>query len=169
MSDSSATSGSDTSGNVVIERTFDAPPELVWQMWTDPEHFKAWYGPMGASIPVANLDVQVGGKRLISMEMETPNGPMQMWFAGEFREVVPNERLVYTDAMSDEEGNAKTPEEMGMPEGSPTSTEVIVELSAIDGKTKMVMTHVGVPADSPGASGWTMAIDKLEAHIAATA
>lgn len=50
MSDSSATSGSDTSGNVVIERTFDAPPELVWQMWTDPEHFKAWYGPMGASI-----------------------------------------------------------------------------------------------------------------------
>lgn len=113
--------------------------------------------------------MQVGGKRLISMEMETPNGPMQMWFAGEFREVVPNERLVYTDAMSDEEGNAKTPEEMGMPEGSPTSTEVIVELSAIDGKTKMVMTHVGVPADSPGASGWTMAIDKLEAHIAATA
>ncbi len=154
------------SNDVVIERFFDAPPELVWQMWTDPEHFKAWYGPTGATIPVANLDVQVGGKRLISMAMETPNGPMEMWFAGEFREVVANERLVYTDAMSDEEGNIKSPEEMGMPQGTPTSTEVVVELSVVDGRTKMVMTHVGVPADSPGAGGWGMAFDKLEAYVA---
>jgi len=154
------------SDNLVIERTIDAPPELVWQMWTDPEHFKAWYGPMGAKIPVANLDVREGGKRLVSMEMETPNGPMQMWFAGEFREVVVNERLVYTDGMSDEEGNLKTPAEMGMPEGHPETTEVIVELSAVDGKTKMVMTHVGVAPDSPGAGGWAMAFDKLDTHVA---
>ena len=40
---------------VVIERTLDAPVGLIWQMWTEPEHFQAWYGPTGASIPVANM------------------------------------------------------------------------------------------------------------------
>ena len=52
---------------IVIERTFDAPVNLVWQLWTDPEHFKQWYGPTGFTIPVAEMDLQVGGKRLICM------------------------------------------------------------------------------------------------------
>ena len=150
---------------VVIERTLDAPVDLIWQMWTNPEHFQAWYGPTGAKVPVANLDVQVGGTRLICMEMETPNGPMQMWFAGEFREVIVNERLAYTDSMSDEEGNVLSPADMGMPPGHPGTTEVIVQLEDLGGGSKMVMTHVGVAADSGGADGWAMAFDKLETHV----
>ncbi|NNC79201.1 MAG: SRPBCC domain-containing protein [Acidimicrobiales bacterium] len=157
----------DTDNSVVIERSFDAPVELIWQMWADPEHFKAWYGPMGASIPVANMDVRVGGKRHICMEMETPNGQMQMWFVGEFTAVDPHSKLSYTDAMSDADGNVMSPESMGMPANHPESTEVIVELEEADGGTKMTMTHVGVPAGSPGAMGWGMALDKLEAHVAA--
>ncbi|MGI9606190.1 MAG: SRPBCC family protein [Acidimicrobiales bacterium] len=148
--------------SLVIERSFDAPAELIWQMWTDPAHFASWYGPMGASIPTCEHDVQVGGKRLVCMQMQTPNGEMQMWFAGEFLEVVENQRLVYTDSMSDENGNA-----MPAPEGHPGTTQVIVELEEVDGKTKMTMTHVGVDADSPGAMGWNMAIDKLTTHVGA--
>ncbi len=87
---------------VVIERSFDAPVGLIWQMWTDPHHFKAWYGPNGATVPVAKMDVRVGGTRLVCMEMQTPDGAMQMWFTGEYREVVENQRLVYTESMSDE-------------------------------------------------------------------
>ena len=150
---------------VVIERSFDAPTDLIWQMWTDPEHFKAWYGPDGASIPVARMDVRVGGSRLVCMEMEAPGGLMQMWFTGEYREVVENERLVYTESMSDENGNVLSPSDMGMPAGHPTTTEVIVELEEVAGRTKMVMTHAAIPADSPGAAGWTMALDKLAAHV----
>ncbi len=155
----------DNDNSVVIERTFDAPAELVWQMWTEPAHFAAWYGPMGASIPVADMDVRVGGTRHLCMEMQTPNGAMTMWFVGEFTEVVAPTRLVYTEAMSDADGNVVSPTAMGMPEGHPESTEVIVELESIDGGTKMTLTHVGVPADSPGASGWAMAVDKLDAHL----
>jgi len=151
--------------SVVIERTFNAPVELIWKMWTESEHFAAWYGPTGASIPVAKMDVRVGGSRHICMAMETPNGPMQMWFVGEFTEIVPNERLVYTEAMSDEAGNRISPEQMGMPPGHPESTQVIVEMAAFEGTTNMTMTHVGVPADSPGAGGWAMAIDKLESRV----
>lgn len=150
---------------VVIERTLDAPVGLVWQMWTDPEHFKAWYGPNGASIPTAKMDVRVGGARLVCMEMATPDGTMQMWFTGEYREVVVDERLVYTESMSDEEGNVKSPADMGMAAGHPETTEVIVQLEDLGGHTKMTMTHVGVPADSGGAGGWAMALDKLAAYV----
>ena len=150
---------------VVIERTLDAPVGLIWQMWTDPEHFKAWYGPTGASVPTAKMDVRVGGARLVCMEMATPDGTMQMWFTGEYREVVVDERLVYTESMSDEDGNVKSPADMGMPEGHPETTEVIVQLENLGGRTRMTMTHVGVPADSGGAGGWAMALDKLAAHV----
>jgi uncharacterized protein YndB with AHSA1/START domain len=154
---------------VVIERSFDAPVDLIWQMWTDPEHFAVWYGPDGASIPVAKMDVRVGGTRLVCVEVETPGGPMQMWFTGEYREVTEKTRLVYTESICDQDGNVLSPSDTGMPEGHPTTTEVRVELDDIDGHTRMVMTHIGVPSDSPGATGWTMALDKLATHAAAHA
>ena len=151
---------------VVIERTFDAPVDLIWKMWTDPEHFKAWYGPDGTTIPVAKMDVRVGGSRLVCMEVSPPGGPMQMWFTGEYREVVENERLVYTESMSDEHGNVSSPPGEGSAGGHPMTTEVRVELEDLRGRTRMVMTHVGIPSDSPGAAGWAMAFDKLAAHVA---
>ncbi|NND73883.1 MAG: SRPBCC domain-containing protein [Ilumatobacter sp.] len=163
------TDTNDSTDAVVIERTLDAPAPLVWQMWTDPEHFAAWYGPQGARIPVAKMDVTVGGGRLICMEMDTPDGSMQMWFTGEYREIVENERLVYTESMADADGNVKTAAEMGMPDGHPTITEVSVELVDLGDRTKMVMTHAGIPADSPGAMGWNMALDKLAERITAHA
>jgi uncharacterized protein YndB with AHSA1/START domain len=156
-------SGSETA--VVIERTFDAPVGVIWQLWTDPDHFKAWYGPTGATIPVAKMDVRVGGTRLVCMEMQTPNGPMSMWFTGTYLVVEQNERLVYTESMSDENGNVSDPSEVGMTEGHPTTTEVHVELTEIDGRTRMTMTHVGIPDDSPGQAGWIMAFDKLAAYV----
>lgn len=161
--------GQGPSKDVVIERTFDASIERIWALWTDPVHFAQWYGPDGASIPVAEMDVQVGGRRLVCMAMETPGGPMQMWFTGEYQEVAPHGRLVYTEAMCREDGTVLSAAEAGMPEGHPTTTQVIVELADDDGRTRMTVTHAGVPADSPGAAGWTMALDKLGALVASGA
>jgi uncharacterized protein YndB with AHSA1/START domain len=159
---------SNTSRNaVVIERSFDAPVQLVWQMWTDPEHVKAWYGPKGATIPVAKMDVRVGGIRLVCMEVASPHGPTRMWFTGEYREVVPNQRLVYTESISDENGNVASPLDTGGAEGHPATTEVSVELEDLGGRTKMVLNHTGIPADSAGAAGWAMALDKLAARVKA--
>ena len=153
--------------DVTIERTFDAAIDLIWAMWTEAEHFSNWYGPMGATIPSAEMDVTVGGRRFIEMAMETPNGAMQMFFIGEYREITPKTRLVYTEQMGDAQGNPLSPEQMGMPPGSSMETSVIVELEDLGEQTKMVMTHQGVPADSPGGQGWNMAIDKLAERIAA--
>lgn len=148
-----------SSKSVVIERTFDAPVETIWQLWTDPSHFKNWYGPQGFQIPVAEMNLSKGGKRLICMS--SPDGSMTMWTTGEFTEIIPNKRLVYTESMSDENGNVVAPPN----DSHPGTTTVIVELEDLNGRTKMVMTHEGVPADSPGASGWEQAFTKLEAHL----
>jgi hypothetical protein len=57
---------------------------------------------------------------------------------------------------------------MGMPEGHPTTTEVRVEIDPVDGGTRMLLTHTGVPDDSPGAAGWRMAIDQLTVYLRAS-
>lgn len=150
---------------VVIERTLNASTEQVWEMWAEPKHFAAWYGPTGATVTVKNMDVTVGGTRHFSMEMSTPNGPMQMCFVGAFVEIDPPHRLVYTESMSDESGAVLAPAQMGMPADHPDTTEVTVELLAVDGGTKMTLTHAGIPADSPGAMGWNMALDKLTTYL----
>jgi uncharacterized protein YndB with AHSA1/START domain len=146
---------------IVIERIFDAPVDLIWQMWTLPEHFKNWYGPEGFTVPVAEMDVRVGGKRLVCMEMQKPDGSMKMWTTGEYTEVVPNERLVYTESMADENGNV-----VAMSDSEhPTTTEVTVLLEDLDGRTKMVMTHAGVPAGTGANAGWEQAFAKMADHI----
>ena len=152
--------------DVRIERTFDAPIDVIWAMWTEPEHFANWYGPMGAKIPRAEMDVRVGGRRHIAMAMDTPRGPMEMFFVGEYREVNPKTRLVYTELMADADGAPMTAEQMGMPPGAHLETSIVVELEDLGDSTHMVMTHIGVPADSPGGQGWAMAIAKFEARIA---
>lgn len=148
---------------VRIERTFDAPLETVWQLWTDPAWFQKWYGPNGMQIPETEMNLVVGGKRKICME--SAERGMRMWFIGEFTEIEPPVRLVYTESMCDEAENILTPESMGMPAGHPEVTQVIVELAQQDGKTHMRMTHVGVPADSGGAGGWAQAFDSLERQL----
>lgn len=154
-------SNSTTQDAVVVERTFDAPPTLIWQLWTEPEHFKNWYGPTGFTVPVAEMDVRVGGKHLFCMK--SPDGSMTMWSTGEYTEVSPHHRLVYTDSPSDDQGNVMSPAEMGMPEGYPASTEVQVVLEDLGGRTKMTLTHVGVPAGA--GDGWTQAFEKMDAIV----
>jgi len=151
---------------VVIERTFNAGVDLIWQMWTDPEHFKNWYGPTGFTVPVANMDLRVGGRRLICMA--SPDGRMKMWTTGEYREIVPTERLVYTESPADENGNLVPPSAMGMPDGYPATTEITVLLEDLGGRTKMLLKHAGVPAESGANRGWEQAFDKLANYIETT-
>lgn len=158
---------SDAENWMCIERAFDAPIDTVWRMWAEADMFQKWYGPMGFSVPSAEMDVRVGGLRKICMEMKTPERTMTMFFTGEYTEVTQPTRLVYTEAMCDADGTVLSPVDMGMPEGTPAMTEVSVDLIELDGKTRMTLVHKGVPAGSPGEGGWTQAVDKLAALLAA--
>lgn len=153
----------DTGKWIRLTRTIDAPITTVWECWTKADLYQQWYGPMGMTIPVAELDATVGGTRKVCMQMTTPERTMQMWFTGQYKDITAPTRLVYTEAMCDENGTILSPAAMGMPLGTPEQTEVVVELADVDGKTQMTMEHVGIPAGSPGEGGWNQAIDKLVA------
>ncbi len=160
MSDSSLSKDA-----LMIERIFEAPIALIWQMWTQPDHFKQWYGPKGFTVPVADMDMRIGGRRLICMA--SPDGSMKMWTTGEYTEIVPNQRLVYTESPADEQGNPVSPSAMGMPDGYPATTEVTVLLEDLGGRTKMVMTHAGMPAHSGATGGWEQAFTKMADYLVA--
>jgi uncharacterized protein YndB with AHSA1/START domain len=148
---------------VVLERVFAAPIGLVWKMWTDPLSLKAWYGPAGATVPVAELDAWPGGRRLVCMAVD----PREMWFAGHHLEITEPTRLVYTETIADEHGNPISPEALGMPPKTPGITEVTVVLEEVMGGTRVTLTHAGVPAESGAARGWNGAFDKLAAELRA--
>lgn len=148
---------------IVIERIVDAPVSLVWQLWTEPKHLKHWYGPQGFAVTIAQWDLQVGAKRLMCMESQNADRPMKIWLTGEFTEIVPNQRLAYTDCPSNENG------ELVIFEGEtkPLITLVTIVLEDLGGRTKMRMTHAGLPANEEGASaGWEEALKKFAEYAA---
>lgn len=148
--------------DLVIERIFDAPVDLVWQAWTDPEHVKRWWGPKDFTAPVIKIDFRVGGVYLFLMR--SPDG-QDYWSTGVFREIVPLKKIVYTDSFADEKGNVVSAAHYGMAEDFPL--ELLVTLTfedAGDGKTRFILRHAGMPQgeDSEMAGlGWNQSLDKL--------
>ncbi len=141
-------------GSVVISRVFDAPRDLVWRAWTDPNHLAQWFGPRGFTSSVPELDLCVGGA--LRIVMHGPDGndyPMK----GVFREVVKPERLVFSNIAIDKDGNH-------LLEG-----ETSVTLSEQGGKTTLTMkSHmvglvpIAVQMLAGMEAGWTQSIEKLE-------
>jgi uncharacterized protein YndB with AHSA1/START domain len=80
---------------LVLSRLIDAPRETLYRCWTEPELLKQWFAPAPVATPVAELDVRPGGANLIVMRM--PDG-QEMPNRGVYLEVVPNQKLVFTDA-----------------------------------------------------------------------
>lgn len=107
---------------LVLTRLIDAPRELVYRAWTDAELLKKWFAPLPYTTPHAELDVRPGGSNLIVMK--GPEGP-EMPNRGVYLEVVPNERLVFTDAYT----------EAWRPSQKPFMT-VILTFEEEDGKTR---------------------------------
>jgi uncharacterized protein YndB with AHSA1/START domain len=92
---------------VVVIRTFDAPPRLVFEAWTNPKLFKQWWVPrsMGMTLRSCELDVRTGGKyRLVFGD--DPANPMA--FFGKYLDVVPNQRIVWTNEESGADGSVTT-------------------------------------------------------------
>lgn len=94
MSDTvSTTSISDR--ELVLTRVIDAPREAIYRAWTEPELLKQWFAPLPYTTPTAEMDVRPGGASLIVMR--SPDG-QDMPLPGVYLEVVPNEKIVFTDA-----------------------------------------------------------------------
>jgi uncharacterized protein YndB with AHSA1/START domain len=144
-----------TEDGLEITRVFDAPREEVWREWTEPERFADWYGGPEANCPLddVSMDVQVGGRWELTMFF----GPdrRRIDWEGEYREVDPPERLVFT--VTDQPG-------------VPTNELVTVVLTDLgDGRTEMLMTQTGggLPPEGYEAakSGWGTFFDRMDARL----
>jgi uncharacterized protein YndB with AHSA1/START domain len=151
-------------GVLVIERIFDAPRELVWKAWTDPQQAMRWWGPKGFTSPACEIDFRVGGKSLFAMQSPEFNDGRPIWSTGVYREIVPLERIVTTDSFADADGNVVPATHYGMGSDFPLEMLVTVTFEDLDGKTKMTLRHEGLPAGEmlEGAgTGWNESFDKL--------
>jgi uncharacterized protein YndB with AHSA1/START domain len=154
---------------LVIERVFDAPRELVWRAWTDPEHFVQWWGPNEFSTPHCTIDLRVGGHMHFCMRSAEYG---DFWAGGVFYEVDPPARLVYGDYFADEQGNRVSPAHYNMSPEFPEETMTSVTLEDLGGgKTKMTLRQA-LPsrlAEQSGAlEGWSQSFDKLAAYLVAS-
>lgn len=154
-----------TTKDLVITRIFDAPRALVWKAWTDPQHLMRWWGPETFTSPTCKVDLRVGGKYLFCMR--SPEG-QDFWSTGVYNEIVPLERIVYTDSFSDAEGNVISPEAYGMGSDFPIASVITVTFEDYEGKTKMTLRNPGVPEGEMREmtlSGWNTSLDKLAASL----
>jgi uncharacterized protein YndB with AHSA1/START domain len=149
------------SNPLVIVREFDAPIEAVWKAWTTPEQIMLWWSPKTYTCSVAKIDLRVGGK--VHFAMRGPDGK-EIWSTGTYKEIVPMTKLVVTDSFSNEKGDIVSASEYGMQADFPKELLVTVELKDLGGKTKMTLTHAGMPEgemkDMTG-NGWNEMFDKL--------
>ena len=158
-----------TSTELVITRVFDAPRELVWKAWTEPEHLMRWWGPKGFTAPAVEIDFRVGGKVLAAMQSPEFNEGRRIWSTGVYREIVPFERIVCTDSFADEHGNVVPATYYGMEADMPLEMLITVTFEDLGGKTRMTLRHEGIPAgpEREGANqGWSESFDKLAEYLA---
>lgn len=90
-----------SSKDFVISRVFNAPRDLLWQCFTEPERMSQWWGPKGVKIVKSQMDFRVGGT--YHYGMQNPDGQI-MWGRKIYREITPPERIVFINSFSDENG-----------------------------------------------------------------
>lgn len=134
---------------VRLVEVFDAPRERVFAAWTEPDELKSWWGPGRYKTTRADVDLRPGGRYELVLE------PGAMHLVGEFCEIVPPERLVYT---------------WQWVSGVPDTREslVTVEFRDLGARTEVVLLHDSFagpgPVDMYGA-GWASGLAKLRIHL----
>lgn len=142
-------------------RVFDAPRNIVFRAWIDPEWVARWWGPRDFTTPFCRIELRPGG--VFHYCMRSPDG-RDYWGKGIYQEIVEPEKIAFIDSFSDEAGNTVSPAAYGMDPGWPAETLVTVTLTERDGKTTMTV-DTGVSeelAERTGAKqGWNESLDKL--------
>ena len=123
-----------------ISREFNAPRELVWQAWTQPERLAKWWGPKGCELEVVQLQLRPDG--IFHYCMKFPSGG-EMWGKFVYQEIAPPERLIYLSSFADADANTiRAP----FSENFPLETMNTLTLTEESGKTRLTIVSVPVNA-----------------------
>ena len=139
---------------LVITRVLAAPPSLVFKVWTEPSHLVRWWGPKGFTAPSCKMDLRPGGAWRACIR--SPEGT-DHWMQGSYREIVEPERLVFTFAWENDQG------EPGH------GTLVTVTFADEDGKTRLTFHQAvfeSVESRDSHHGGWSECFDRLQDYLA---
>jgi uncharacterized protein YndB with AHSA1/START domain len=157
MSSGTATVSLPTDEQILITREFDAPRHLVWKAWTTPELVRRWWHANRGEVTIAEIDLRVGGKWRYA---QVACG-VEVAFHGEFREIVPDERLVSTEVYE------------GFPDAEAVDTLTLTEESGRTTLTLLVQhsskAHRDAHIESGMEAGMQDAMDLLEQVAASLA
>ena len=147
--------GADAGKSLTITRLLDAPRALVFHMWAEPEHLSRWFGPKDFAIPSVTIDFRPGGAWMA--DIRSPTGQHHR-MGGVYREIVPDERIVFTHAWMDAAGNP--------------GLETVITVTFDDhGSGTKLTFHQAVfetaSARNSHRKGWGEALDNLAAHVGA--
>ena len=137
-----------TTGTVNLHRVFNAPPDRVYRAFLDPDAMAKWLPPHGFTGRVLTMDARVGGR--YRMQFTNLASGQVHAFGGEYLELVPNERIVYTDVFDD----TNLPGEM----------RTMVTLKAVSVGTELTVVQQGIPARIPTEAcylGWQQSLQLL--------
>ena len=146
---------------LIVERTFQAPVEMVWKVWTSPEYIQKWWGPGCFTAPVIKSDLRVGGS--YHFAMQGPDGKTN-WNTGKYLEIIPHKQIAATMSFADESGAIIPASQLGLPGQWPA--EVIwTTLFHDEGETTRVIVSLdGIPEEMTEMArlGWLQQLEKFD-------
>lgn len=154
------------SKELFITHLFDAPQELVFNAWTDPEQLQHWYAPDGCTIEFKSINAIQGG-RFHSCIHDPLHG--DCWIIGDYREVIFPEKLVFTMTLSNEQGDVVNAAAASKPESWPQTviTTVVFERAGRQTKLTLHQTVAEAEAKKTGAyQSWFSMFDRLQVVLA---
>ena len=132
-----------------MERVFDAPRTLVFEAWTEPKHLMRWFAPNNFTVPACEMDFRAGGKFRLCMS----GFGKDHWMNGVFREIVKNERIVWTSMLEHDNNEVVT----------------TVTFTVVGGKTRLTVHQTySLETDSTRGApqGWTETLEHLAEYLA---
>ena len=168
-----ARTGEEIAAEVVVSRVFDAPRALVFEVWTKAAHFTRWFGPFGAEVVDCELDPRPGGVIRFGHRFRGTT----LHVKGTFREVIPDERLVFTMWFVDESGHpVRHPMFDDWPLDAMIGTTVVLE--SVEGGTRVTVAQWMTPSEAAShpsvvreqelaREGWAQVIARLGDHLQA--
>lgn len=142
---------------VKIERIVDAPRNLVFKMWSEPDHFRKWAAPSGFTVDSLEMEFRVGG--LYRVCLRSPEGE-DWWVRGRYREIVEPERFSLTNAWENKDGSTGT------------ETLLTVTFEDLGDQTKVTLHQAefqSVESRDGNATGWSETLDRLPEYLATVA
>ncbi len=149
---------------IQIKREIDAPRDVVFKCWTEPERIIKWFSPRGFTTPYCTIDLRNGG--IFRICMRSADGK-NYWSKGIFREILTPHRIIRTDVFSDEQGHTVSPEKYGIINW-PQETIITVNFVERAERTEVTVNHTPIRAGKERdmcEQGWNECLDKLSDYL----